>query len=229
MKRFLIIINVVLTVYGFAFADESENSNRENEEAFLTVSMLIEDGLNKNFSQIQQESLRLTNSQRLMLHGLHENKFGTPLALNLLLGFGIGSFVQTDTVGGVIGLIGDTAGFTILTFYFVSIIQASDWLTSRISELNSQIMADPIRLRELENAQAEYNKKLENAMPLVFISTGILSVMRIFELIKPITYSNGYNNKLRQALYNNNLAFNLVPSIGINGNGGLTLLMSYKF
>lgn len=227
--RKMVFFLLLVVISGFACADESESGNRENEEAFLTVSMLIKDNLNKNFFQIQQESLNLTNSQRLMLYGLHENRFGTPLAFNLLLGFGIGSFVQTDTVGGIVGLAGDTAGLIVLISYFVSTIQASDWLTSRIRELDSQIMADPVRLRELEKAQEEYNKKLEDALPLVYISAGILSVIRIFEIIKPITYSNGYNNKLRQALYNNNLSFNLVPSIDINGNGTLVVSASYRY
>jgi len=231
MKRLFLALSMVLVIIvsGVSFADETENSNPDNEEAFLTVSALINDGLNKNFFQIQQEALNLTNSQRLMLTGLQENKFGVPLALNLLLGFGIGSFVQHDTLGGVIGFAGDTAGAVVLIIYFVKIIKASDWLSSRIDELDSQVMADPVRLRELDRAEAEYNKKIEDAFSLIGISAGILAAVRVFQIVKPITYSNWYNNKLKQALYNNNIAFDFSPSVDSSGNGVFTASISYRY
>ena len=236
-------ISLFIVIFGlfsfFCFSQEieenesiiqkKENQENLNEESFQKINFLIRNGLNKNFLQIQQESLTLTNTQKLTLYGLNENKFGTPLALNLLLGFGIGSFVQSDIVGGVIGLLGDVTGYFVLITYFVKIGNASNWLNSRTNELSKQILADPIRASRLKEIQAEYNKKISDALPLIGISAGILAVSKVIEIIMPITYSPRYNNKLKEALNYGELSFKFLPSIDINGNGGLTFAMNYNF
>jgi len=229
MKRIVFFI-ILTSLTVFSFAQETKEENKTSDESFLKIDYLIKDGLKKNFLQIQQESRNITQAQRITLYGLHENKFGAPLALNILLGFGSGSFLQGDTIGGIVGMGGDLAGYAFLITYFLQIINADDWLSSRIRELNSQVMADPVRAGKLKEAQEEYNKKVDDAFKFVYVSVGVLAVVRVVQIVLPITYSSSYNNKLKDALNpSSNLSFYLTPSFDINGNTALTLAVSYRY
>jgi hypothetical protein len=65
---------------------------------------------NNNFSK---NSLPLTQFADNKAIKAENNKW-TAFALNLLLGAGIGSFVQGDTTGGVVELCGELGGLTLL-------------------------------------------------------------------------------------------------------------------
>jgi hypothetical protein len=229
MKKLLLLVTVFsLGFTGLVFSQEAE---RTSEESFQIVNFLIRDGLNRNFAQIQQESLNLTPSQRITLYNMNENTFGVPLALNLLLGFGIGSLVQGDVVGGVSGLAGDAVGITLLIVFFTRIIAADNWLTSEIDSLNAQILADPIRLARIREAQEERDRRVEAAFPLIGVSIGVLAVSRLAQIVFPLVYSPRYNNRLREAL---NMGVTLspmsfVPSFGLEKTGGVNMMWNFSF
>ena len=90
-------------------------------------------------------------------------------------------------------------------------------------------MDDKERLSGLRRVRVEYDNEIENALPIIGISVIVFSVTRLFEIIKPIAYSSSYNDKLKQALYNNNLSFDVTPLIDFNGNAKLTAAVNYKY
>jgi hypothetical protein len=67
-KDIYFLLYVVFSIFAFSEeTNETEKKVNENDSAFLTISMLLKDGLNKNFHLIQQESIKLTNEQRIIM------------------------------------------------------------------------------------------------------------------------------------------------------------------
>jgi hypothetical protein len=76
-------------------------------EAYLQVSMLIDQNLMRNAPLIAQEAADLTVGQRMMLVNQYEKNAGLPFAVNFLVGLGIGSYIQGDVTGGTTALAGE--------------------------------------------------------------------------------------------------------------------------
>jgi len=229
MKKCALFIGFIFLLTGFGFSQEAASQERTSDDSFQIVNFLIRDDLSRNFEQIQQESLNLTAAQRLTLFGLNENRFGTPLALNLLLGLGIGSIVQGDTAGGVAGLLGDLVGITFSIVYLFRITAANNWLTSEINSLNAQILSDPVRLARLREANAERDRKIEAALPLISVSVGILAASRLAQIIFPLVYSPRYNARLQQALNMGGTHASVAPLFDIDGAGNVRVALSFNF
>jgi len=193
--RKIAVLLLCFAISGIALANEAES-----RESFSLVSMLIRDGLNRNFEEIQQESFNLTANQRLILFHRHQDRLVTPLALNVLLGFGIGSFTQRDMTGGLIGLAGDTTVFALIVSGFIYGFNT----TSRHSG---------------------------NVLGGLFSAGLIISpASRIFQIVRPITFSERYNNSLRTALFHDgDLSFNISPAVDSNGNSNVTMALRYRF
>ncbi|MDR1175854.1 MAG: P13 family porin [Treponema sp.] len=83
-------------------------------------------------------------------------------ALNFFVGAGVGSFVQGDTLGGVVGLCGELGGFA---FIVAGIIPTSE-----------------------DRADGTTEFSFPN-IRFVYIGFSILMGTRIFELIRPFTYA----------------------------------------
>lgn len=61
---------------------------------------MINDDLNRNYNQIAAYSGNLTNTDRMVLYSSYEQSPTVPFVINLLVGLGIGSYVQGDSAGG---------------------------------------------------------------------------------------------------------------------------------
>jgi len=220
MKKLIILTVLLNLILGIVFADENES--KDNQASFLLVStLLMNHGLNKNFDIIKKESINLSDSQKVILYNMNEDKLGLPLALNILVGLGLGSAVQGDIAGSVVGLLGDLTGCIFLLGYYVKIMQITSDYSSDLSKANT--------FEDIEKAEKKQSKKINDALSIITTSAVILSVTRVFQIIKPIIYSSSYNNKLKQALYSNYFSFDVLPSFDFDGNAKLTLAMSYKF
>ncbi|MDR2808501.1 MAG: P13 family porin, partial [Spirochaetaceae bacterium] len=119
MRKF-ILVTALCTVAFVCFADD-QSDRKQAQQAFIRVTNWLDSGLEKNFLIIQNESLLLTPEQRINLFEAYEKGAGGPFALNFFLGFGIGSFVQGDPVGGWVTLLGEAAGIAAV-FYGVSLL-----------------------------------------------------------------------------------------------------------
>ncbi|GHV76691.1 hypothetical protein AGMMS49942_15120 [Spirochaetia bacterium] len=105
--------------------------------------------------------------------------------LNLFPGFGTGSYIQGDLVGGIIGTVGEIAGVGIFVGGII---------------MNGGI-----------------DMSAGNAGSLMVLGGGALWVgTKIFESIKPFTYSNRLN-------------FGMAPGFGSDGKIGLTAAMGFSF
>jgi hypothetical protein len=95
--------------------------------------------------------------------------------LNLLLGFGIGSFVQGDALGGVIGLCGEIGGATLLV---VGIIPKEEQVYHQGYQGNYGYYT----------TESSFNN-----IGLAYIGLGVLLGTRIFELVRPFSYANSFS------------------------------------
>ncbi|HON89387.1 MAG TPA: P13 family porin [Spirochaetia bacterium] len=110
MKKLLVIIFIV-TASSALFADDN---------AVFQINMLIDDNLFTNQYIIADLAKDLTGAQKMMIYNQHKNDPVLPFILNLVLGCGIGSYIQGDTGGGTIALCGDLGGILLVSIGYAS-------------------------------------------------------------------------------------------------------------
>lgn len=94
-------------------------SLQADQETLFEVDALIQKGIQKNKDEIKKLSWILTPQEKQMILQKHYFPSGIPLLLNILLGFGIGSYIQGDKAGGTIGTI---SGLTTISLVAVPLI-----------------------------------------------------------------------------------------------------------
>ena len=85
---------------GSAQSQQTQTLNVSNEDLVATIENLIEDDLEDNKEKIASLATRLSSEQKQELYDKYQKSAGGYFALNLLLGFGIGSFAQGDKRSG---------------------------------------------------------------------------------------------------------------------------------
>jgi hypothetical protein len=105
MKNFFILV-LFLTPMDFCFADDNE---------IFEIQALLKNGLNKNYETIQEKSSVLNPDEKIFLFDTYKKGSAIPFVVNMIAGFGIGSYIQGDIVGGTIQLSGEV--LSILTIY----------------------------------------------------------------------------------------------------------------
>ena len=215
MKTF-ILITILCTVGFVCFADDGVDKEKA-QQAFIRVSNWLDNGLDRNFLIIQNESLSLTAVQRINLFESYKKGAGGPFALNFLLGLGIGSFVQGDTVGGWIGVLGEAAGIAAL-LYGVSLLP-TDFFTPYYDD------------DDYDYSGYYYNDydQLEKASNFMIGGAVLFAGIRIFEWIRPFVFAGSYNKKLEKALNYYNITYNVTPTFDMRGNTGVLAAVNIKF
>ncbi len=166
-----------------------------DESSVSSISGMIKSDLFKNQSKIQGLSQNLTSTEKMALYSEYKKDQWVPFLVNFIVGAGIGSFIEGDTTGGAIALAGDLIGIgTVVT---------------GLSSYASAVYSNP------------YTSEGLGLMSFGYI---VLFGSRIFEIIRPFTWTARYNSTLTQSL-------NYLPGISFapsfeNGVAGLTL--SYR-
>jgi hypothetical protein len=196
----LVFISIFLFLSGIGFTDENN---------FIEIHGLLINGLNKNYALINEKASFLNQSEKLFLLGIHEKNIGIPFAINLLAGFGVGSYVQGDTIGGTIQLSGQILG-----------------LAAMITIAN---MTDIFTVDDIAPGNDPYTRETKNINYAIF-TTGLILFCgsRIYGYISPFIYGNIYNNKLKKALQYYSVSYNIFPSIDEKGNGKVIAMLSIK-
>ena len=97
-----------------------------------------------------------------------------PFALNLLLGLGIGSFIQGDTAGGLIVAAGEVVGLSLLVGGYVTYY------------------------RHLQ--EPAYGDAPSSSYVMMVGGAVLYGAARVAGLVFPFTYADSFNKKLRQDL-----------------------------
>lgn len=136
-----------------------------------TVSDLIREDLFLNAGRIEEASGALSDMERFTLYRQFEKNARLPFALNLAIGFGLGSFVQGDTSGALIALAGDALGVALPLLGYACLMQDyyGYW-------------------------------DFPYGYELMYAGYALIGITRIFESIRPFSYARRYNTTLRKAL-----------------------------
>jgi len=188
MKKMVAVLLIAIFA-GTAFAQGSSTAS---------VAGMIKDGLFKNEVRIRQASVNLDTNEKLLLYSEFKKEPWVPFLVNLLIGAGIGSFIEGDTTGGVIALTGDLVGWGSVLI--------------GISTYASAVYDNPYTTR---------------GVGLVTFGYIALAGTRIFEIIRPFTFTSRYNSTLKGAL-NYFEGLSIVPAVE-SGMAGVSIGYRIKF
>ncbi len=194
MKKIAVLM-VLLCLLGCSlFADD-----------FSSCTALIDKKLNAStVLQIQQFSAGLTDAQKLTLYESKKQSATLPFVLNLLLGCGIGSYVQGDTLGGTISLCADLGGYG---------LAVGGYLKSAYDVANG----------------GDTTAAATAAASYMIAGYSIVLANKIFTCIRPFFYASGYNQRLSNALYGGVSSVAMLPSFSESGQPEVVLVAKVSF
>jgi hypothetical protein len=124
-------------------------------------------------------------------------KAGWPVFLNIIPGFGVGSFSQKDSLGGSICLGGDLAGVGLITFGAVEV------LVGTTGAITGGFFG---ALLGTKTDTTKEERMVSQGATLALIGSAVGLGTKIFGIIRPITYAHHYNNE-------HGLAISVSPTI----------------
>jgi len=206
MKKVLFFVILLVGVGAHVFADG---------ESFLKVQSLIDRGLFRNKSEIQSLAGSLTTAEKAKL--IEDNKlYGSfPVYMNSALGYGVGSFLAKDYVGGAV---------------HCSIDIACDVVMIAMFAVYAKSILDPISDHNVPNPDKVINNA-KNYLYAGLATTVVLLVNRIAQVVSVRVHIGKYNASLSEILLgggsssnpDGKAAFNLIPvmdekriGIGVN-------------
>lgn len=130
----------------------------------------------------------LTGAEKILVYQNSRKSPWGPFLLNWTVGFGIGSYVQKDTTGGGLGLVGDLGGITLMA-------------TGFLVELGQPRPTD----YALGFARSYSTGLFHLSTPAgILVGSGalLMVVSRVFQMLRPFSYSEIYNQRLTQFLLN---------------------------
>lgn len=163
MKKPLVLLCVLLVSLSVLSAADS---------SVASISLMIDSDLFANHDAIGKESANLSDLEKMTLFSMHEDSPTIPFVVNLLVGGGIGSFIQGDTQGGFRALLTEVVG---LGLYAVGVA-------------------------DVYSSAANGVEASAGGAAMVLIGASVLLGGRIYECIRPFSYSKAYNNQLHSAL-----------------------------
>lgn len=169
-------------------AETSGKKESKKKEADLSfeISKELKTALKKpgkNAGQIQELTFNLSEEQKQELYDVFSKTKGTAIGMNWLPGFGSGSFVQGDVLGGSLGVAFDTVA-----------------LVSEVGGLGVGFVGFLVAAFSAGTAKEEIDKFFGWAAGLM-IGGGVLWIgNKIFGTIRPISFAKNYNKDLKAAL-----------------------------
>ncbi len=109
MKKFLLSVGVLAVFMGSAFARAPMT---DYSGSYNQVQQLIDEDFKENKDQVKDLSKDLTPEQKNALYSEFKRSAPGYIALNMLTGWGLGSFIQRDKTGGFIQVGATAAGIT---------------------------------------------------------------------------------------------------------------------
>ena len=171
MNKVIVLWMLLVLVVPLATIFAVEN----NEMSYFQANMILSNSTNLSNEQIYlltDLSSDLSPIERTMLFESNKQSPTLPFVVNLLVGYGIGSFVQGDTTGGIIALLGD--------------LVSSGVLYSGYEKASTAI--------------ANESPDGKEGTGLMLVGAVGLLAFRIFELTRPFSFASDYNKKLSKAL-----------------------------
>ena len=231
MKKIICTFLGILLI-GAAFCQENEKPvNTENIKA--KVNFLIDNGLMKNQGDISTLSFQLDDSQKMDLFSEYKKTPMKPILFNTLVGFGIGSYLDGDKLGGIVGTCLDGAASTVWIIAAISyknemkryeneyenylrLLEAYEEAKTTPSVPGKVNMNAPSKT-EVEDAKPKWTPQFHYVLPLIISVSA-----RVYEGVRASSYVKKYNKTLASSLGLTELRTSLLPTIDSNGNLAMT-------
>jgi len=172
-----------------AFAQDGQGSPQNTADQKAKVQRLIRDGVKRNKEEIQREAFYLSVSDKEYLYDKNKKRgAGGYAALDFFVGFGFGSYIQGDKVGGITQSAMDLLGWGLM-FTGISLID------------------------EEEACGEEGDKDCPFLGGTIYLLSGIgISIAsRVCSWIFPFSYQKKYNRTLDAALNSNKVSYSIDP------------------
>ena len=202
MKKIICLL-AGLMLMGTVFCQE--NAGGKNEEVKPQIEFLINQNLKNNMDTISVLSLQLPASDKMNLYNTYKKDPLKPVLLNSLVGFGVGSYLDGDLLGGIIGSCLD--GVAIFGCF----------------------LAVGGYLKELEAYQKKYTVFMPDFMDFAIIPLLITVGARVYEGTRANKYVKKYNKRLVDALNLNTLSTSFVPVLKQDGSLAMTFNVQLTF
>lgn len=193
-KKIFVAMLIALLCFGALFADAYKDASK-----YLKANLS-----DQNLQKVAELSPQLTQDQKEYLYKWNKVDTVMPFAMNLVLGFGSGSFSQGDDGMGILFLAADT----LCTGAIIYDILATGW----------------------DNFINSITGKGGGAGELKIAGVALIAAagMRVWQSIRPFTYANKKNTKLKGALGLDGTSVALAPVISDDGMGlALTAKIRY--
>lgn len=223
MKKLILLFLVTLVSINL-FAQSEENAKKSENVDPYVINSMIHNHFKTDFDKqrVYELSENLNEGQRGWLYDENEKNAVGPFLLNLFLGYGIGSFVQGDSKGGLTQLLmslgGDVLFWTGCGIGMGSTHEETRWMVFPGYYSNYYM---PYTETVTNNAQS-------TAGAIIMLSGLCLDLASsIIGYIRPWGYANDYNKELKHSLrINDSLWMSAKPQFApvidpINNNYGL--------
>ncbi len=174
MKRMVLLM--IMVAGCLLIAAQVSAEEKSSSDSLFRVKMLIDDGLENNLPFIKDMAKDLSESDRLYLYQSEKKDAGLPFALNLILGLGIGSYVQGDTSGGTTALVGEL-GSLMIAYTGANTMNGGLLYGGTIAFLGFRIY-ELIRPFSYKN---QYNRSLSSALDARRVQSAITPEVRLAE------------------------------------------------
>ncbi len=105
-----VLLVIVGAVDGIAQTPYVSRYEEDSLQTLVDISLLISDDMEAHGPVIRSLATHLSYRQRARLYAAHSVSGGGAFALNLFVGFGVGSYVQGNIGGGVFGTLSQAVG-----------------------------------------------------------------------------------------------------------------------
>ncbi len=188
MKQILLLLIVLVMISSIAFAAVVPKGVAASDSALVLSQTLKKGGSFKNSDQISLLAAQLDQPTRDSFYRNFKKPVLWPTVANGLLGFGIGSFIQKDWLGGGIGLGFDLVGAAL--FATGAVLVGVDAIVLILLAPIYAIGGKPVSTPGFS----------EPGVVCILAGLGTLVANRIFEIIRPIVFGKSYNKALDSAL-----------------------------
>lgn len=203
MKRNAMLVLVfLLALVSRAVAADADSGAPAAASPAFDIDTLIRSGVFGNEDRIRDAAATLSEAERQQVYDEYRKPAFRYSLLNLVPGFGLGSFIQRDGFGGRICLAGDIVGIGGIGVGYVGMIVTG-----------FSIMIDAL----FASASEEAEEDLEDAsgaftafMIVFYCGIAIFGSSKVFGAIRPIYYASKYNSALKSSL-----SGGAVSSIGV--------------
>lgn len=180
--------------------EKSKKEKKDKDNLSFELSKDLEKALKnpgKNAEKIQELTFELSMDQKEELYAAFEKTKGTAIGMNWLPGFGSGSFVQGDGLGGGLGVAFDT----------VAIVGIGGGLVVDLVGVVIAILVDGLGNAIAAGGSSSSEQSKSAADPFLICGTGAMiggAVLwlgnKIFGTVRPISFAKNYNRDLKSAL-----------------------------